>query len=48
MSGFITFTRYIENRGKEIMAMYKKNSNRKDIIQLKENLKQAIVIFLFV
>jgi len=35
--------RYIENRAKEIMSMYEKSGRRKDISQLRENLKQAMV-----
>jgi len=36
------FGRYIENRAKELVALYEKTGRRKEIAQLKENLKQAM------
>jgi len=37
-------SRYIENRAKDLIAMYEKSGKRKDIGQLRENLRQAMVI----
>lgn len=37
------FGKYIENRARELIAVYEKSGKRKEIPQLRENLKQAIV-----
>jgi len=38
------FGKYIENRARDLIATYEKSGKRKEIPQLRENLKQAIVI----